>query len=158
MVLSPNTTTSNSRLEMRRLSILRLGLLLALTSKAHIPMTPQGAGLADDDVRTRCTLRSSSRCQLTLFFLPVVRPTVAAWAMAAVRSAATEPPLGPAPGPVRLGTHVGIHPLTPSHKVKGLRMWVSRRQVVLPRCCAMAGLGACRGGDGDTGESGFGWR
>lgn len=46
IVLSPKTTTSNSRFAIRRFKIFLLGLLLALMSSAHIPITPNGAGLA----------------------------------------------------------------------------------------------------------------
>lgn len=46
IVLSPKTTTSNSRFAIRRFRIFLLGLLLALMSSAHIPITPNGAGLA----------------------------------------------------------------------------------------------------------------
>jgi hypothetical protein len=46
MVLSPNTTTSNSRFAIRRFRMFLLGLLLALMSRAHMPITPSGAGLA----------------------------------------------------------------------------------------------------------------
>ena len=45
MTLSPKTQTSNSRFWINRFRIFLLGLLLALMSKAHTPMTPQGAGL-----------------------------------------------------------------------------------------------------------------
>src|SRR4051812_19931869 len=45
MTLSPNTTTSNSPLEINRLRMLRLGLLRAFTSRAQTPMIPHGAGL-----------------------------------------------------------------------------------------------------------------
>ena len=45
MTLSPKTQTSNSRFWINRFRIFLLGLLLALTSKAHTPMTPHGAGL-----------------------------------------------------------------------------------------------------------------
>lgn len=46
MTLSPNILTSNSRFARRRFRIFLLGLLLALTSKAHTPMRPKGAGFA----------------------------------------------------------------------------------------------------------------
>jgi hypothetical protein len=46
MTLSPNILTSNSRFARRRFNMFLLGLLLALTSKAHTPMRPKGAGFA----------------------------------------------------------------------------------------------------------------
>lgn len=46
MTLSPNILTSNSRFARRRFNMFLLGLLLALTSKAHTPIRPKGAGFA----------------------------------------------------------------------------------------------------------------
>jgi hypothetical protein len=48
MTLSPNTTTSNSPSEMSLFKIFLLGLLLAFMSSAQTPITPKGAGLAED--------------------------------------------------------------------------------------------------------------
>lgn len=44
MTLSPKTTMSNSLFAMSLFRMCRLGLLLALTSRAQTPITPKGAG------------------------------------------------------------------------------------------------------------------
>jgi hypothetical protein len=70
MTLSPKTQTSNSRFWMSRFKMFLLGLLLALTSKAHTPITPSGAGLCSS-FSSRCA-RARSPLGLLWLLAPVL--------------------------------------------------------------------------------------